>query len=296
MADGPGERSKEAGHSERCGWSRVIGIVGGLGPHAHIQFERLLLREAEARTPGRILRDQDYPPYLVSCQPGTPDRTEYLLHQGPSPIPWLESSLLALRGGYGSPERALVAEFAVIACNTAHAVLPELRAKAILPILDIVGETVAPLAARGQVRKIGLLATSGTLEAGIYQNACATHDLAAISLLDLPGGIELQRSLVMAAIYGDTDRPGIKAGAHHDPEHRGRLVESLERAASLLADAGADVVLGACTEIPLVLTSREGLGVEIIDPLEIAARAALATAAGEREAELESVDFNPGKA
>ena len=27
-------------------WKRTIGIVGGLGPHAHLEFERLLLRAA----------------------------------------------------------------------------------------------------------------------------------------------------------------------------------------------------------------------------------------------------------
>lgn len=271
-------------------WIRVLGIVGGLGPHAHIRFEELLLREAEARAPGTIFRDRDYPPYLVSSLPGTPDRTEYVLGRGPSPLPWLERSLHALKGAPGGSGEGISADFAVIACNAAHALLPALRAKGILPVIDLVSETVASIRGPGKVRKIGLLATTGTLEARIYQEACTAHGLIASSLLDLPGGEDLQRSLVMVTIYGDTEQPGIKAGVHREPEHRGRLLENLERAVALLTDAGAELVITACTEIPLVLRPRRpglGLGVEVVDPLEVAAQAALAVAAGEREVEID---------
>jgi aspartate racemase len=280
--------------SETARWKKVIGIVGGLGPHAHIRFEELLLRAAEVRAPGKVLRDQDYPPYLVSSLPATPDRTEYLLGRGPSPLPWLERSLRALEGAPGAPgdgvSDGVSADFAVIACNTAHALLSELRAKGILPILDVVSETIDSIRERGTVRTVGLLATTGTLEARIYQEACAAHGLNTASLLDLQGGEELQRSLVMATIYGDGGQPGIKAGAYREPEHLSRLLDNLQRAVGLLAKAGAELVIAACTEIPLVL--RPGVlqpgsarGIEIVDPLEVAARAAVEIAAGRREVE-----------
>ncbi len=271
--------------SETAGWDRVIGIVGGLGPHAHIRFEELLLRAAELRAPRRIFRDQDYPPYLVSALPGTPDRTEYLRGRGLSPLPWLERSLRALKGAPGDAGAGVSADFAIIACNTAHAFLPELREKRILPILDVVGETVSSIRQRGAIRTIGLLATTGTLQAGIYQKTCEAHELNAVSPLDLPGGEELQRSLVMATIYGDGDQAGIKAGAHREPEQRRRLLDNFQRAVDLLAEAGAGLILAACTEIPLVLRPGRARGIEIVDPLEVAARAALEVAAGSREAE-----------
>ena len=268
-------------------WERVIGIVGGLGPHAHIRFEELLLRAAESAVPGKVLRDQDYPPYLVSSLPGTPDRTEYLLGRGPSPLPWLERSLHALKGVPGEPGNGVGADFAVITCNTAHALLPELRAAGILPILDLVSETIDSIRRCREIRTIGLLATTGTLEAQIYQKACAAHGLNAVSMLALPGGEELQRSLVMATIYGDAGQAGIKAGAHRLPEHRGRLLGNLQRAVGLLAETGAEAVIAACTEITLVLRPEDVPGIELVDPLEVAARAALEVAAGRREAELD---------
>ena len=63
---------------------RVIGIAGGMGPHAHLEFERRLLAAIE-----RPSSDQDYPEWVVSSVPDTPDRTVALLEGGPSPIPSL---------------------------------------------------------------------------------------------------------------------------------------------------------------------------------------------------------------
>ena len=59
-------------------WKRVIGILGGLGPHAHVEFERLLLARTEAGL-DRPARDQDYPPWLLSSVPPTPDRPRAIL-------------------------------------------------------------------------------------------------------------------------------------------------------------------------------------------------------------------------
>ena len=61
---------------------RVIGIAGGMGPYAHLEFERRLLAAVE-----RPSSDQEYPEWVVSSIPDTPDRTVALLEGGPSPIP-----------------------------------------------------------------------------------------------------------------------------------------------------------------------------------------------------------------
>ncbi|MFQ5526745.1 MAG: aspartate/glutamate racemase family protein [Thermoanaerobaculia bacterium] len=287
---GPGASEVAAGPS---GWTKTIGIVGGLGPHAHVRFEELLLRAVERRTAGATLRDQDYPPYLVSSLPGTPDRTDAVLGRGPSPLPWLERSLRSLTGD-GTAGR-LEADFAVIACNAAHAFVPELRARSTLPILSLVEEAVGAIEGRKAVGTVGILATTGTLKAGVYQAALAKHNLVALTLPDLPGGAELQRALVMESIYGGQEGPGIKAGAHRHGPERVRLRKSLGRAAGSLGDAGAEVVLTACTEIPLVLPSGRMDGLELVDPLEIAAIQALAVAAGAREVELDEHDRPGGK-
>ena len=170
---------------------RVIGIAGGMGPHAHIEFERRLLAAVE-----NPLSDQDYPEWVVSSVPYTPDRTLALLENGPSPLPCLIRSLERL---------ASCADFAVLTCITAHAFLDEIRAQVRLPILNL-AEVALQEAARCMELGacVGVLATTGALRESVYQRAASqvAPNLELRSLLDLPDGDALQEELVMRPIYG----------------------------------------------------------------------------------------------
>ncbi|MFQ5790030.1 MAG: aspartate/glutamate racemase family protein [Acidobacteriota bacterium] len=287
-------RDRATGPTSPPRWKKVIGIIGGLGPHAHLEFERLLLVATE-RLLGRAARDQDYPPWIVSSLPSTPDRTTALLSGGPSPLDALELSARRLMGG----EDSLGADFAVIPCNTAHAFLEALRQRIALPILDMVRET-AQEAERllGGAGTVGILATTGTLESGLYSAALksAGSKLCVLSPLDLLEGKELQEKLVMEPIYGPMlESPGgveragggIKSGTFHDSREAERLVEPLRHAVKLLAKAGADLVITACTEIPLALGRKPIEGIPLLDPLDVAARASVDIAIGRRAARLD---------
>jgi aspartate racemase len=257
--------------SPRPEWKRVIGILGGLGPHAHIEFEILLLSATE-KTLGRQLADQDYPPWVLSSMPTTPDRTTALLDQTQSPVDALVRSA----------ERVSAADFAVIPCNTAHAFLAEVRERTDLPFLDMIQATaeqvVEDVGPRGTV---GILAASGTLKSGLYADRvrALAPGVRLISPLDLGGGAELQRRLVMEPIFGEQ---GIKAGAFRNPERREQLAEPMREAARRLADAGAQVVLTACTEIPLVVGRDAVDAIPLLDPMAVAAERAIAIALGRR--------------
>ena len=146
--------------SKRGIWKRTIGIVGGLGPHAHLHFERRLLAAVgDART------DQDYPPWILSSLPATPDRTLALGGRGPSPTACLAESVRRIEES---------ADFAVIVCNTAHAFLDEVRREAAIPILDMVRETLLAVVMRfGPGSRAGLLATTGTVGHRIYHEAAS---------------------------------------------------------------------------------------------------------------------------
>lgn len=239
---------------------RLLGIVGGLGPHAHVEFERRLLAAAEP-----VRSEQDYPPWLLASLPATPDRTACLVAGGPSPVPHLRESLRLLDGR---------ADFAVIACVTAHAFLGEVRPESPLPILDLVEATLCEVVARwSESAHVGVLATTGTLHSRLFPDAAArlAPGLRVTSLRDLPDGERLQEEWVMPAIYD------LKAGADREAAAR-----RLRRAAGRLAEAGADVVLTACTEIGMTLGSGPAEGTELLDPLDVGARAALAVSRGER--------------
>lgn len=263
----------------RPSWKHTIGILGGLGPHAHIEFESLLL-DATGRELGRPALDQDYPPWVVSSIPTTPDRTGALLEGSESPVEALVESA----------SRLSEAAFAVIPCNTAHAFLEELRRRTRLPFLDMIRVTAERAVARvGPRGGIGILAASGTLRADLYRKRI--HELApaarVVSPLDLEAGEELQERLVMEPIFGPRDNGkraggGIKSGAFRDPRLKEELAEPMRVAARKLAAAGAEVVLTACTEIPLVL-GRDSVGeIPLLDPMAVAAEEAVAIALGRK--------------
>jgi aspartate racemase len=261
-------------------WKHVIGIVGGLGPHAHVELETLLLSATESAL-GRPARDQDYPPWVLSSIPATPDRTRALLEGTESPVDALVRSAERLEG----------ADFAVIPCNTAHAFLDEVRPRVSIPFLDMIQVTAERAVERvGPTGGIGILAASGTLRCGVYTTRirAVAPEARILTPFDLEDGEALQERLVMVPIYGPPAAGGlragggIKSGSFRDPKKKEALAEPMREAARRLAAAGAEIVLTACTEIPLVL-GRDRVGeVPLLDPMAVAAEAAIEIALGKR--------------
>lgn len=253
---------------------KTLGILGGLGPYAHVDLEKKLL--AAARELAGAAKDQDYPEWILSSMPQTPDRTAGIERRGPSPLPFLLRGLRRLEG----------ADLVLVACNTAHHFLDEMRQATEMEIVDMIGECAAAVrqlldagprtaGPRTAGPRVGILATTGTLHSGLYHRALASRGLLPVSPLDTEGdgGEKLQR-LVMAAIYGDSRLPGIKAEGP-TPEARDALLEVAE---VLVGDLGCRALIAACTEIPLVLTAAEVCGVPLVDPVAILARAAIVRA------------------
>ncbi len=262
--------------TESSQWRGRIGIIGGLGPHAHLEMERRLLAAV-----GPVTGDQGYPSWIVVSIPETPDRTAYLLGDGPSPVPDLIDGARRLE--------AAGADFGLIACNTAHVFLDDIRAQTRLPMLDMVQETLAAAGCLGWTR-IGLLATTGTLRTELYPRAAARTDseIEVISLLDLIDGARHQDELVMRSIYGSTwedgdHSGGIKAGLTHDPQSGKPYADALHEALALVAAEGVDGVILGCTELPLALGRGTVGSIETLDPVDVVAREAVRIAGGNRE-------------
>lgn len=273
------EREEHLGNAV---WKRTIGIVGGMGPFAHIELENRILEAAEKKL-GYTPIDQEFPPWIVASLPQTPNRTSAILAKGPCPVPYILKCLQVLES----------ADFALIPCNTAHAFIPRLRREASVPILDIVSETISYVQGRfGNEAKVGLLASSGTLATGIYQRAARL--LGGVQVLTPLGlgdgeisGHEMQEQRVMGAIYGRQRPPddlqgGIKSGAHRNRKLREKIRSELTDIILRFRDQGAVAVILGCTELPLVLGRESIHGLAAIDPLAVAASAAVDVAAGDR--------------
>lgn len=231
--------------------TRRVGILGGMGPAAGVDFLRLFVDACDARLRaiGRDVSDQAFPEHWLVQVP-VPDRTEALIAGGASPFAGMLQGIEGL-AGHG------VASIA-IACNTAHAWHEELQASCPgIELLHIVRETVKSLAADG-VESVCLLATQGTYKLGLYQAALAEHGIDC----HLPAHEE--RAQVMRGI-----RDGVKAGDLH-------LAEQLfvEVASRMVERHNCRNLVLACTEIPLALHSLPTHGdANFIDPAKVLARA-----------------------
>jgi aspartate racemase len=221
----------------------IVGILGGMGPAATADLYTKII----AATPAE--RDQDHLHIVIWADPTVPDRSTALLHGGEDPTPWLR------RGG-----RALVemgASFIAVPCNTAHAFLPRIAADVSVPFLHMMEETATAIEVTyPTIERVGLLATSGTVAAGLYQEWFARHHIEVVVPDD-----DNQERCVMRAIHS------VKSG------QVGRDVTDLVgEAARYLVNHGAEAVITGCTELPLVF--RDGAAaVPVIDPTTVLAEA-----------------------
>jgi aspartate racemase len=159
------------------------------------------------------------------------------------------------------------ADFIAIPCVTAHHFHAPLQKRVRIPVLHIVEETVRHIQSRLKgIDRIGLLATSGTIQSGLFQKAFSPSGIEMI--LPTP---KLQRKKVMEAIFG---KNGIK-----NTGPSGKSKRLIFEASRELIRQGARAIIAGCTEIPLVL--RDGdLPVPVIDPVAILARAVIEKAQG----------------
>lgn len=223
----------------------MIGVLGGMGPAATVDFLAKLVRLTPAE------RDQDHVPVVVISDPRIPDRVAPILEgRGPSPLP-------ELRAGIRTLEQAGAACIA-IPCHTAHFWYDELLETSAVPILHIADAVVAELARRGETAgTIGLLATAATLKAGFYQERLGAAGYACAA-----PAAEIMATSVLPAIA---------------LVKRNRAAEAaplLSQAVDHLIGRGARCVLLACTELPLAATALSNPA-DCLDATEALARACI---------------------
>lgn len=234
-----------------------IGLIGGLGPAATVDLYDKIVRA----TPAKI--DQEHIKLVVEQNPQIADRTACLLHDGADPT-------LAMYGCARRLEKA-GCDAVIIPCNTAHAFIPYLERHLGIPFINMQVATMEEIKAKfGGEARIGLLATSGTVQTGIYSDKAKALDMP----LFVPD--EDHQARVMAAIYGPK---GAKAG-FTDGECRDDLVSAAEY---LVKTYDCNCLILGCTELPLILHECDdfacaGKTVSIVDPTSALARKVVKTA------------------
>lgn len=205
--------------------TKSVGVIGGLGPYATLDFFERVLKRTRARD------DQDHLRLLIDNNTKIPDRNAHARGEGPSPGPALAASARALQDAG--------AEFVVMACNTAHAWVDEIRVALTVPFISMIDETVAATADL-RPEAVGVLAVDGCLAANLYQDGLKK---AGIRTVLLPAD---SQKTFMELIYR------IKTGDDGDTVKRAMVT-----LAKKLEAQGAEVIIAGCTEIPLVLTADD---------------------------------------
>ena len=217
--------------------SRVLGVLGGMGPAATVAF----LARVQALTPAE--GDADHIRVVMDLNPQAPDRNT---RPGDA-----EAEL----GRMAERLKAAGAEVMAMPCNTAHAQKAGIVAvcdSGGLPFIDMIAATVA--AARAdEVRSVGILATPGG--EALYRAALEAEGVTPVLL---QGD---DRAAFMACVYG------VKRG---DVGVDNRA--AMARLAEALNIAGADAVIAGCTEVPLLLDPAD-VSVPLVDSAEVLAKA-----------------------
>jgi len=246
------------------GQELIPGILGGMGPLPHIHLERLLLQKMRERG---VTREQEYPTWFVMNAAPMPDRTACILNGTEDCVKDLVASGTALANAG--------AHFLVVVCNTAHAFRAQSAEQIPIPWVDLLKVVALELkTSPDPIRKIGILATDGTIATGLYPQALAALGVTEIEAL-YPSPT-LQRG-VMQAIYNQ--EYGIKSqiSLTVTPE----AIDRFEAASRELLAAGADVIITACTEISLCSRELRERGIPIIDPLDALADTMIGLTYGE---------------
>lgn len=231
------------------GTDRVVGVIGGMGPEATVDF----MSKVIALTPAR--RDQDHVRMIVDNNPKTPDRQAAINGDDTA----VRAALVAM----AKQLQEAGADFIVMPCNTAHAFVDDAIQAIDIPFVHIVEETVREIEhEHPQAQQAGILATDACLVAGVYQKALR----AAGKIPVLPGADDQHECMQLIGL--------IKAGDTSE-DVRKRMTGLAER----LIEAGADVVIAGCTEIPLVLNDND-IKVPLISSTDVLAKRTVAIATG----------------
>lgn len=243
------------------------GIIGGIGPLSHTDFERYLLAENKTAT-----SDQDHISYILVSATSIPSRP-LAVEQEQKGDTALSQEVGEKLIYYGNLLARDGADFIVVLCNGAHFWYERVQKQIPIPWIHIMKTTAEYIKNHHPtISKVGVLATDATLRGQLYQKAFQEFDLHVIAP-DIDSSVQKE---VMKAIY---DRKiGIKAtGSHVDR----KAIRLLVGGSTYLKSEGAQIIIAGCTEISIALPGNyEHL--PVIDPMQALAQRVLSLATGHK--------------
>ncbi len=195
-------------------------IIGGMGTLASTQF---IVDMNRLYSPDE---DQKYLNYILYNYADVPDRTAYILDDSEDdPSPYLIEAVKAVE--------SLGTEFVVIACNTAHYFIDEIKKETDVPILNMLDVTGDALR-QHDAERIGIMATRGTFNSKLYHQVIEGAGMTVVE----PG--ELLQEKIMSLIYDD-----VKENNRVDKEKFQVVLNEFKA-------LGAEIIVLGCTELSFI--------------------------------------------
>ena len=211
---------------------KTIGIIGGMGPEATLDLFYKIIKNTPAK------KDQEHIHLIIDNYPQIPDRTQFILGKGENPLPYLLKSAKLLENAG--------ADAICMPCNTAHFFVEDIRKNINVPFISIVESVLKDIKKNYiNVERIGLLATEGTIAGKVYHRIFEKEGYTIV----VPEK-SIQKK-IMDVIYS------VKAGKIKEK------VKLMQECIDKISNK-ADILVAACTEIPILIPHIESK-VPIID-------------------------------
>lgn len=226
-----------------------LGIIGGMGPMATQLLYKRIIEKTDAAC------DQEHIDMIILNHSTIPDRTTAIKSGDTGKV-----FSLILNDAKMLQDNGVTA--IAIPCNTSHYFWENLQNEIEIPIINMVRSTVEKIkSSNPDIKKIGLLATDGTVFTGIYKKECDRLGIECI----IPD--EDIQKIVMSIIYDQ-----IKAGEKGN-------IEDFSKIDTFLKKSGCEAAILACTELSC-FRENHSLSDYYVDALEVLADEAITLSGG----------------
>jgi aspartate racemase len=225
---------------------RKLGIVGGMGSHASTW---LLKRVVDLQL---VSKDQDFIEIILHNNSRIPDRTKAIVFQE-------ESSLQELKRTISIFNKNNI-DVAILACMTAHYYFEELNQTfngKMISAVDLIADELINNKKYKGYKTVGLIGSTGLSKSKIFSQKLGPLGFEVVTLDDSENEEYFMKPLYM--------ENGIKCGNYGEEVKR-----VFWQQIPILLNKGAEVIIGGCSEVPLMID--ENVTAPVINVFDLLAK------------------------
>ena len=219
----------------------TIGIVGGLGPEATVDYYNELINLFKSKNNGAL----DYPHTVIYSV----NLSHFI---GLMNKPDFEAAAAYIASAIDKLKLA-GADFAAISANTPHLLFDQIKAKTNLPLISIVESCRQRASAMG-IKRCGLIGTKFTMNNSFYRDTFAKADIDVV----VPSAAQIDR--IHHLLFTE-----LELGIFRDDTNS----ELLQIVQTMMDSRQIDSLILGCTEFPLMFTEGVYLGIPFLNTTRI---------------------------